>query len=195
MSALRIPPRSNTSAKADIWMPAYSGTEGALLLAIAVPFFDVSLPATGARWLTLVWVIGLGTTGPLARTVEQVGQSRDLHIVDNGDGTLTITGFFVGTQRVLGDDGELLLVDHGLSKDTFVVDHNGTIDPEDDEFVDLISHVIAGPHAPQAFQLAGHSTCIAGRGPTGVHFALERDQGMSRFDSLIDSCSPAPSPE
>jgi anaerobic selenocysteine-containing dehydrogenase len=31
-----IDPRlSNTSAKADIWMPAYSGTEGALLLAIA----------------------------------------------------------------------------------------------------------------------------------------------------------------
>jgi ABC-2 type transport system permease protein len=34
----------------------------ALLLAIAVPFFDVSLPATGARWLTLTWVIALGTT-------------------------------------------------------------------------------------------------------------------------------------
>ncbi len=31
-----IDPRlSNTSAKADVWMPAYSGTEGALLLAIA----------------------------------------------------------------------------------------------------------------------------------------------------------------
>ena len=31
-----VDPRlSNTSAKADIWMPAYSGTEGALLLAIA----------------------------------------------------------------------------------------------------------------------------------------------------------------
>jgi hypothetical protein len=82
----------------------------------------------------------------LTFTIEQVGQFRDLHLVDNGDGTLTITGFFVGTQRVIGDDGELLLVDHGLSKDTFVVDHNGTIDPEDDEFVELISHVIAGPH-------------------------------------------------
>jgi ABC-2 type transport system permease protein len=33
-----------------------------LLLAVAVPFFDVSLPATGARWLTLAWVIVLGTT-------------------------------------------------------------------------------------------------------------------------------------
>lgn len=33
-----------------------------LLLAVAVPFFDVSLPATGDRWLTLGWVILLGTT-------------------------------------------------------------------------------------------------------------------------------------
>lgn len=32
-----------------------------LLLAIAAPLFDVSLPATGARWLTLAWVTALGT--------------------------------------------------------------------------------------------------------------------------------------
>jgi ABC-2 type transport system permease protein len=37
-------------------------TQVVLLLAVAVPFFDVSLPATGARWLTLAWVIVLGTT-------------------------------------------------------------------------------------------------------------------------------------
>ena len=30
-----IPRLSNTSAKSDMWLPAYSGTEGALLLAIA----------------------------------------------------------------------------------------------------------------------------------------------------------------
>jgi anaerobic selenocysteine-containing dehydrogenase len=35
-TVIAIDPRlSNTSAKADIWLPAYSGTEGALLLAIA----------------------------------------------------------------------------------------------------------------------------------------------------------------
>src|SRR5262245_31690481 len=32
-----------------------------LLLAIAVPFFDVSVPSTLGRWLTLVWVVVLGT--------------------------------------------------------------------------------------------------------------------------------------
>jgi ABC-2 type transport system permease protein len=36
--------------------------EIALLLLIAVPFFDVSLPATALRWFTLAWVVLLGTT-------------------------------------------------------------------------------------------------------------------------------------
>lgn len=34
----------------------------ALLLAVAVPFFDLSLPDTAAKWLTLAWVFILGTT-------------------------------------------------------------------------------------------------------------------------------------
>jgi ABC-2 type transport system permease protein len=34
--------------------------ETALLLAIAIPFFGVSLPATGAKWLTFGWVSLLG---------------------------------------------------------------------------------------------------------------------------------------
>ena len=39
-----IDPRlSNTSAKADLWLPAYSGTEGALLLAIARILLDENL--------------------------------------------------------------------------------------------------------------------------------------------------------
>jgi ABC-2 type transport system permease protein len=37
-------------------------TEITLLLLIAVPFFHVPLPATGGRWLTLAWVVLLGTT-------------------------------------------------------------------------------------------------------------------------------------
>jgi len=36
--------------------------ETVILLAIAVPFFNVSLPSSGGRWLTLIWVVVLGTT-------------------------------------------------------------------------------------------------------------------------------------
>jgi ABC-2 type transport system permease protein len=41
---------------------AIAVAEIALLLLIAVPFFDVSLPDTAGRWLTLAWVVLLGTT-------------------------------------------------------------------------------------------------------------------------------------
>jgi ABC-2 type transport system permease protein len=34
--------------------------ETVILLAVAVPLFDVSLPGTGMRWLTLLWVGVLG---------------------------------------------------------------------------------------------------------------------------------------
>jgi ABC-2 type transport system permease protein len=34
--------------------------ETVILLAVAVPLFDVSLPSSGIRWLTLLWVGGLG---------------------------------------------------------------------------------------------------------------------------------------
>src|SRR5439155_29938 len=41
---ITIDPRlSNTSAKADLWLPAYSGTEGALLLAMARVLLDEEL--------------------------------------------------------------------------------------------------------------------------------------------------------
>src|SRR5262249_53003805 len=36
--------------------------ETAILLAVAVPLFDVSLPRTTATWLTLIWVALLGVT-------------------------------------------------------------------------------------------------------------------------------------
>jgi ABC-2 type transport system permease protein len=41
---------------------AIAAAETVLLLAIAVPFFDVSLPDTASRWLTLLWVSLLGIT-------------------------------------------------------------------------------------------------------------------------------------
>ncbi len=40
-----------------------SVAEVALLLAVGVAFFDVDLPAGVGRWLTLLWVFVLGTTG------------------------------------------------------------------------------------------------------------------------------------
>jgi ABC-2 type transport system permease protein len=41
---------------------AIGAAEAVILLAVAVLFFDVSLPSTGAKWLTLAWVSLLGIT-------------------------------------------------------------------------------------------------------------------------------------
>jgi serine/threonine-protein kinase len=50
----------------------------------------------------------------------------------------------------------------------------------------LTLDAVAGPHVGQSFYLAGHSTCLVGRGPAGVHLALERDQGLSRVHFLVE---------
>jgi hypothetical protein len=47
---------------------------------------------------------------------------------------------------VYGPDGELLFTNRGLVRSTFLVDNNGTIDPEDDEFIRDIDEFVAGPH-------------------------------------------------
>ncbi len=41
---------------------AIAVAETVLLLALAAPLFDVPLPSTAGRWLTLIWVVVLGTT-------------------------------------------------------------------------------------------------------------------------------------
>ena len=59
--------------------------------------------------------------------------SRDHTIVDNGDGTITITEFASGGLRVYDADGKLVLRDPGQSRFAFDVDYNGTPgDPDDD---------------------------------------------------------------
>jgi hypothetical protein len=68
----------------------------------------------------------------LTYTVVRVRQSKDLKIVDNGDGTLTLTGLNSGSLFAYGPDGELLGRQNGLTRETFLVDTLGTPDPNDD---------------------------------------------------------------
>jgi hypothetical protein len=68
----------------------------------------------------------------LTYTVVRVRQSKDLRIVDNGDGTLTLTGLNTGSLFAYGPDGELLGRQNGLARETFLVDTLGTPDPNDD---------------------------------------------------------------
>jgi hypothetical protein len=59
--------------------------------------------------------------------------SRDHRIVDNGDGTITITGFGSGSSRYYDTTGQLVLRDSGQIRFAVDIDYNGTPgDPSDD---------------------------------------------------------------
>jgi hypothetical protein len=59
--------------------------------------------------------------------------SRDHHIVDNGDGTITITVYASGGSRFYDSHGKLVLKDPGQTRFAFDVDYRGTPgDPSDD---------------------------------------------------------------
>jgi hypothetical protein len=60
--------------------------------------------------------------------------SKDQTIVDNGDGTITITVFAAGGSRYYDTDGNFVLKDPGEVRFAFDVDYMGTpSDPTDDE--------------------------------------------------------------
>ena len=64
-----------------------------------------------------------------------VWNSRDAKVVDNGDGTLSITGRW-SSNNAYSLDGTALFRDAGLGTATFLVDDNGTpSDPDDDTFL------------------------------------------------------------
>ena len=59
--------------------------------------------------------------------------TRDHTIVDNGDGTITITDFASGSSRFYDTDGNFVLKDPGQVRYAFDINYNGTPgDPSDD---------------------------------------------------------------
>ena len=73
--------------------------------------------------------------------------NRDHKIVDNGDGTITITSTVSGSQRWSDADGRLVLVSSGQFRFSIGIDYNGTPgDPDDDTEV------------PDSFQLINSIT-------------------------------------
>ena len=58
---------------------------------------------------------------------------KDLHVRDNGDGTLTIIILATGPSSLYGPDGKAIARDPGQVRFELVVDHGGTpTDPSDD---------------------------------------------------------------
>ena len=62
--------------------------------------------------------------------------SNDLRVVDNGDGTLTITVLATGSDKYYDRSGKLVLANPGQVRFQLLVDHAGTpTDPSDDVFL------------------------------------------------------------
>jgi hypothetical protein len=61
------------------------------------------------------------------------GNSKDHTIVDNGDGTITITVFASGGSRFYDQNGKLVLKDPGQVRFAFDIDYNGTPGNVDDD--------------------------------------------------------------
>jgi hypothetical protein len=77
----------------------------------------------------------LNTGGTFTQVFSNNG--RDHKIVNNGDGTITITVFASGGFRAYDQNGKLVLRDPGQVRFAFDVDFNGTPgNPDDDEDID-----------------------------------------------------------
>ena len=79
----------------------------------------------------------LQTTTNLANNLSVVEKThvvdKDLHVTDNGDGTLTIVILITGPSTLYGPDGKAIARNPGQVRFEAVVDHGGTpTDPSDD---------------------------------------------------------------
>ena len=69
--------------------------------------------------------------------------SKDQTIVDNGDGTITITVFASGGSRFYDKDGNFVLKDPGEVRFAFDIDYMGTPgNPDDDEEIEDSFHLV-----------------------------------------------------
>ena len=88
------------------------------------PYYRESVHGTGVT-------TNLNTGGTFTNVFSV--NTRDHTIVDNGDGTITITDFASGGSRYYDTHGNLVLKDPGQVRYAFAIDYNGTPgDPSDD---------------------------------------------------------------
>ena len=70
-------------------------------------------------------------------STREISTFKDLHVTDNGDGTLTVVYFGTGFAMMFGSDGRIIGKNTGQSRFEAVIDLNGTPDNFDDD--ELIS--------------------------------------------------------
>jgi hypothetical protein len=81
-------------------------------------------------------------------TLSFAGASKDLTVVDNGDGTITLRTALTGVQeKIRLSDGTIVTMDVGRVVVVAVLDYNGTpTNTEDDVFISQTIESFSGPH-------------------------------------------------
>lgn len=80
-------------------------------------------------------VVSNPDTGDHVRTVNRLFE-KDLKIVDNGDGTMTIDVLATGNFTAYDSEGKAIVRDPGQTRYQLLIDHGGTLDdPTDDRFL------------------------------------------------------------
>lgn len=76
------------------------------------------------------------------------GSTKDTSVVDNGDGTMTVTRQTAGlASEIILADGTVVARDVGLLQEILVIDYNGTpSNPDDDTLISQTSIDKAGAH-------------------------------------------------
>jgi hypothetical protein len=76
------------------------------------------------------------------------GASKDLTVVDNGDGTITVRTAFAGIpEKIRLPDGTVAIKDRGRVVFVLIIDYKGTpTDAEDDVLISQSTESISGPH-------------------------------------------------
>ena len=88
-----------------------------------------------AEHIDIVNTITNPKTG-LSATIFESTTSKDLDVIDNGDGTLTIVILATGSSSVTGPDGTVIARNPGQFRFSILIDDGGTpSDPSDDEFI------------------------------------------------------------
>lgn len=73
-------------------------------------------------------------------TTREVSHFKDLHVTDNGDGTLTAVNFGTGFAMMFDPDGRIIGKNTGQTRWESIIDLNGTPDDFDDD--ELISEEV-----------------------------------------------------
>jgi hypothetical protein len=111
-----------------------------------------------AYWADHLRFVTVRTNVANGKTLTSEGQynTTDQKVIDNGDGTLTIRMAITGSDHSYDSAGTFVHRIAGHLDFEVVIDHNGTPDPSDDEFIETLTKAVGHDSDSRDFCLIVH---------------------------------------